>query len=101
MKYTVFITDPAQEEFDEAYAWLVERTPLHAPRWHAGLLEAIHSLETSPARCPIAPGSEAAHVPTRQLLYGSKQHAYRILFTIRNETVIVLHIIHGARDTAY
>jgi len=98
MKYTVYITDPAQEELDAAYIWLVAQTPQHGPLWHNGLLDAIISLESNPARCPIAPGSEAGPVGTRQLLYGSKQHAYRILFMIREDRVIVLHIIHGARD---
>ena len=98
MTYTVLITDPAQEELDAAYTWLVERSPQHGPVWHNGLVDAIVSLETSPARCPVAPGAETQPGPIRQLLYGSRLHAYRILFTIRDEKVIVLHIIHGARD---
>jgi plasmid stabilization system protein ParE len=100
MTYTVFITDPAQEELDAAYLWLVEQSPQHGPLWHNGLVDAIISLESNPARCPIVPGSEAAPDSTRQLLYGNKQHAYRILFTIRGDKVIVLHIIHAARDRA-
>jgi len=33
----------------------------------------------------------------RQLLYGRKRHAYRILFTLDGEIVSVLHIRHGRR----
>jgi hypothetical protein len=75
---------------------LVEQTPQHGPLWHNGLVDAILSLEANPARCPIVPDSETSeHI--RQLLHGDKQHAYRILFTIREDRVIVLHILHGAR----
>ncbi len=98
MKYTVFITDPAQDELDAAFTWLVAQTRQHAPLWHNGLLNALVSLESNPARCPVAPGSESAPAPIRQLLYGNNPHLYRILFTIRNDTVIVLHIIHAARQ---
>jgi len=98
MTYTVLITDPAQEELDQAYTWLVEQTPQHGPSWHNGLVDAVLSLEANPARCPIAPGTAPSPVPVRQLLYGNKQHAYKILFTIRNDTVLVLHIVHAARE---
>jgi len=98
MNYTVFISDPAQEELDAAYTWLVEKSPQHGPTWHNGLLDAIISLEQNPVRCPIASGSASARETTRQLLYGDKQHAYRIFFAIRNEKVIVLHIIHASRQ---
>jgi plasmid stabilization system protein ParE len=98
MTYTVLITDPAKDELDAAYLWLVEQTPQQGPIWHNGLVDAILSLESSPSRCPIVPNSEAAGEVTRQLLYGNKQHAYRVLFTMRGDQVIVLHIIHAARQ---
>lgn len=98
MKYEVLITDPAREELDAAYLWLVQQTERHAPTWHNGLVDAILSLENSPGRCLIAPSSENAATLTRQLLYGRRQDAYRILFSIRGEQVIVLHILHGARQ---
>ncbi len=51
-----------------------------------------------PARCPLAPENDEFEEEIRELLYGKRQHRYRILFTIRGETVIVLHIRHGARE---
>jgi plasmid stabilization system protein ParE len=48
-------------------------------------------------RCPIAPESARFPFEVRQLLYGRKPHVYRILFTIENNTVNVLHIRHGRR----
>jgi len=98
MTYAVTIMPAAELELDEAYHWLVAQTPVHGPMWHNGLLDAVLSLEFSPLRCPIAPESRDAPEPIRQLLYGKRQHAYRILFTVRGQTVNVLHIRHGARD---
>ena len=98
MTYTVLITDPAKDELDAAYLWLAEQTPQHGPIWHDGLVDALLSLESNPSRCPVVPNSETAEEITRQLLYGNKQHAYKILFIIRDDKVIVLHIIHAARS---
>jgi plasmid stabilization system protein ParE len=100
MSYTVYITDPARDELNAAYLWLLEQTPLHAPRWHNGLVDAVLSLENSPNRCPLVPESIGSNQEIRQLLYGNKHHAYRILFEIRGERVIVLHVVHAARDRA-
>jgi hypothetical protein len=33
----------------------------------------------------------------RQLLFGRKPHRYRVLFTVDDDTVIILHIRHGRR----
>ena len=66
-------------------------------RWFQGLRDAITSLSQSPLRCAFAPENEALPFDVRQLLYGNKPHLYRILFTIEDKTVTVLHIRHGRR----
>ena len=97
MKYNVQTSEIASEQIDEAYAWLAERTPLHAPAWHEGLLKAIESLEQNPLRCPVVPEEEDAIAEARQLLYGNKRHAYRIIFEVHGDTVTVLQVRHSAR----
>ena len=67
-------------------------------RWFNGLIDAINSLELYPLRCPIAPESDEFEEQIRQLLYGKRGRAYRILFTVAGETVRVLHVRHGARQ---
>lgn len=96
MSYTVLIMPAAERELDQAYEWLVSETPQHAGEWHDGLVDAILSLENSPARCPLVPESRSTQ-KARQLLYGNKRPGDRIIFTIRGETVLVLHIVHAAR----
>lgn len=59
--------------------------------------DAIASLNTFPERCPLAPESGSFPFEVRQLLYGHKPHVYRILFTIDEQVVKILHIRHARR----
>ncbi len=97
MNYTVILSPLALDDLDEAFRWLDERTPQHAPEWHDSLIDALLTLEQNPQRCPLA--RDCLNIPgeIRQLLFGGRQHAYRILFTVHGQTVNVTHIRHGAR----
>ncbi len=86
----------AEQEAYVIYRYLARSSPVNAAKWYDGLERAIRSLERFPRRCPRAPEGEAFEEEIRQLLFG----AYRILFVIRNRTVYVLHIRHGARRAA-
>jgi hypothetical protein len=61
-------------------------------RWFRVLQDASASLGEFPERCPLAPESEVFPFQVRHLLYGNPPHVCRILFTIENKTVYVLHI---------
>ena len=105
MTYTVIITEQALEELEITYQWLLKRTEQHAPAWYNRVLDAINSLENIPARCPLAPENEGggrgergeADEEVRHLIVGDRIHAYRIIFAIRSQTVVILDIVHGAR----
>jgi plasmid stabilization system protein ParE len=78
--------------------WLLEQSAGDTGlQWFMGMDKAIASLRNFPERCPLAPENARFPFEVRQLLYGKRPHAYRILFTIRGETVHVLHIRHGRR----
>jgi plasmid stabilization system protein ParE len=98
MNYTVIITAQALEELEAAYLWLLERTEQHAPAWYNRVLDAVNSLQQMPARCPLAPENEEADEEVRHLIVGDHIHGYRIIFAIRGIDVIVLDIVHGARQ---
>jgi plasmid stabilization system protein ParE len=97
MSYRVIIQPNAEVELDAAYEYRRARAPQAVARWFAGFVEAINSLAELPERCPLAP--ENGHFPEeiRQLLYGTRRDAFRILFTIQGDAVHVLHIRHGAQ----
>ena len=57
----------------------------------------IASLQEKPRRCPFAVESEVFSEEVRQLLYGRSRNKYRILFTIRKDTVYVLFVRHTSQ----
>ena len=94
MRYEVLIQPEAEQDIEEAYCWLAEQSPSRAALWYNLLVDAVLSLETLAARCPIAPESPVFQREIRHLVYG----AYRILFTIKGNEVHILHVRHSARD---
>lgn len=97
MKYEVEISNTAWSEVEEAFEWLAARAPAAALRWKTGLLEAIQKLETRPLSCSLAPEAVYFNRSIRQLLYGKRQHKYRVLFTVNEGLVVVLRVRHGAQ----
>jgi len=96
--FWIRVQETALNELDSAYEWISEESPTAAINWYNGCIEAIESLSVSPKRCPLAPENSYFKEEIRQLLYGKRRHAYRILFTVRNDRVHVLHVRHGSRD---
>ncbi|OHC76461.1 MAG: plasmid stabilization protein [Rhodospirillales bacterium RIFCSPLOWO2_12_FULL_58_28] len=81
----------------EAHEWLVTENPIYAAKWLAGIREAIIGLEVMPESRALAPESEAFDCDIRQALFG-RGTPWRIFFTIKGETVQILHVRHGNRD---
>lgn len=93
MKYDVHMSASAEADAREVYQYIAVRAPRAALRWFSQLEKAVASLEHLPARCARAPEAAALQEDVRQLVFGK----YRILFTIHERVVHVLHIRHGAR----
>jgi plasmid stabilization system protein ParE len=97
MIYKVVTTPEAQEGLRDAYRFIRQGSPEAAKRWARGVRKAIRELSRSPARCSIAPESVAFDGIIRELFYGAgNRGTYRILFTVIDKTVFVLHVRHGA-----
>lgn len=97
MSHFVRITARALSEIDEALDWIAERSPSAATRWLDKLMEAVDSLEENPERCGLAPESDWYPGELRQLLYGRRRGIYRVLFEVRERTVYILRVRHGAQ----
>lgn len=94
--YKVESTKRALADADEAFMWIFnEGVPEAALLWYDGLIEALRSLERSPLRCGSARENSFFEDDIRQLIYGR----YRILFTVKGNTVYVLRVRHAARKT--
>jgi plasmid stabilization system protein ParE len=98
MKFRVIIEPTARIGIREAIRWKTARgSEGEAARWYNGLERKILSLGAHPLRCPIAAESEKFPEEIRELLHGSKNSRYRILFTVRDDEVHVLHVRHSAQ----
>ena len=57
----------------------------------------IETLKKYPDRCPLAEESREFKQEIRELLFTRRRNVPRILFTIRESTVVVVYIRHSAR----
>lgn len=96
MRYTVTFSPEARDEALDAVDYIAAQSSAEvALRWYEGLEAVIASLAEMPAQHGYA--REHGSVPgvePRQVVFKS----HRLIFTIRGEEVIVLHIRHVARD---
>lgn len=95
MRCKVIFRPEARDEALDAADYIAEHgSPEIALQWYEGLEAAIGSLESIPARCGYAREHEAfPGIELRQLVYKS----HRLIFTIRENVVHVLHVRHVAR----
>jgi plasmid stabilization system protein ParE len=100
----VEISAPALIDAEKSFLWIRENSPEKAKDWYEGLLKAVFSLEKFPKRCSIAPESQELGLEIRQLLYGKKKQAFRILFSVSvdfetgEEVVQIYRIRHISRN---
>ncbi|NMF64763.1 type II toxin-antitoxin system RelE/ParE family toxin [Brasilonema octagenarum] len=97
MAFLVRTTRTANAEIEAAYFWLRERKPVYADKWFRELMDTIATLQEKPRRCALAPENDALTEEIRQLIYGKSRNKYRILFTIREDVVFVLHVRHSSQ----
>ncbi|BAY11201.1 type II toxin-antitoxin system RelE/ParE family toxin [Calothrix sp. NIES-2098] len=97
MAFQVRLTQTARSEVESAYSWLRQRNPVYADKWFRELMDTIATLQEKPLRCALAPENDAFTEEIRQLIYGKSRNKYRILFSIRENTVFVLHVRHSSQ----
>ena len=84
-------TDLAEQDLDEALSYLDERSPAAADRLATGIDDACQRLATQPGvgrmRDDLSPGLRTVVV-----------EKYLIFFRVTDDEVIVVRILHAARD---
>jgi plasmid stabilization system protein ParE len=100
MTFEVVFTLQARAGALDGFRWLSKQSPEAASKWYRGLEKAIESLKKQPRRNPIA-GDESDYfgIEIREKLYGRRRGIYRILYSIIDNKVFILHIRHSARDS--
>lgn len=99
MSYTVITTERAAQEISDAAAWwAAEHSVAQAERWYSGIRNAIADLAVMPRARPFALEHALFGYELRELHFGLGTRAtHRAIFTIVNETVVVLTVRHVAR----
>jgi plasmid stabilization system protein ParE len=89
MKYNVRVEPTAQRDIQLAYDWGKETWGVkQANKWSRELAKVIRRLGEFPERYPLAQENEEFKIEVRQVIF----HRYRVLYTIKNEDVAVLHV---------
>jgi toxin ParE1/3/4 len=98
VRFEVLPTTSALADALAVGRWIASHgAPLAAEQWVTELLRDLESLAELPNRHPLAPeGVGFPNLEIRHRLFGD----YRIVFTIAENSVIVLHIRHGSRRPA-
>jgi plasmid stabilization system protein ParE len=99
MSYRVVVGPRAEREIRLAAHWILGRSGSRATavRWARKLRATIATLKVNPKRCPVDPDSEVYGEAVRVLLHGKRRGVYRVLSTIRRDTVHVLAVRHSAQ----
>lgn len=99
-RYQVQLTESAERDVDSVLAWFAEQKAREAgSTWVVQLLKKIASLESRPERCPLAEESVELDIQIREILFGRRQHKFRILFRIAGHQVFVIRIWRASRGT--
>ena len=96
MSCDVLVTRQAEQELQEAADWIARDAPDTAEQWFGRFVEALLTLGENPQRCGLARENDQFPFELRQLLYGRRRN-HRVLFTIREDAVVVLSIRHAAQ----
>ncbi len=100
MTFNVVVTRNAKADLQHYYERAAKFAPSTAAHWLNRFESALASLSKNPHRCSIAAENNAVDPEIRQLIYGKRTSAYRVLFTIAGIEVQVLHIRRAAMDIA-
>jgi plasmid stabilization system protein ParE len=93
MRFAISITQQAKQDAPIIYDWIAERAPRGAERWYEAFQNALDRLESDAHRHALAPESEFFSNEIKQLLFKThKGLPYRILYSISDQTVVVLPV---------
>jgi len=99
-EYRIVMQPEAADSMEAAFQWIEADSPEHARKWAKGVMDAIESLRVFPRRYALAPENDTFPQEIRHLLHGKRGGIYRIIFTVQEDVVNVLHIRHGAQEPA-
>ena len=93
MTFEVIILPQAEIDLEEILRWLRHRSPQGARLWLERWMTVLQSLEDSADRCGDAPENGRYPARIQQFVFRTRRgNPYRVIFTIRESVVYILHI---------
>src|SRR5437667_1463041 len=97
MAYRVILTPEAEADLRTAYRYICRHAPCAAREWIRRARQSVKTLSHHPGRCPLAPESVSFDEAIGELLFGTgNRGTYRVLFTVIDKSVYILHVRHGS-----
>jgi toxin ParE1/3/4 len=84
----------ASDDLQDVEHFIARDSILHAINFIDRIVESTGKLERIPELGRVVP--EFARTDIRELIF----NGYRIVYLLRNDTVTILRVVHGARDLA-
>ena len=85
-------TEPALSDLESIRDYIMKDSEYYANRFVERIIEAVESLEKFPEMGRMVPEAEEENI--RELLFQN----YRIIYRVETDSILILTIIHGARD---
>jgi plasmid stabilization system protein ParE len=99
MKFTVLTLRAAERDCDRIMEYIVVRSKAGARAWAKAFDKALAYLEENADSCSLAAESEYVDFEVRETLFRTRRGLiYRILFTMRENTAIILHVRGPGQD---
>lgn len=100
MNYFVFVTAGAKDDLRHYYQRAATYAPETAVRWLSRFEAALSTLAINPQRCPLAPENDRVEPEIREFHFGKGRGVFRVLLTIIDHQVRILHIRRATMDWA-
>jgi plasmid stabilization system protein ParE len=99
MKFTVVTFRAAERDYNEILEYIAARSRSGAETWARAFDKLLLRLEENADSFPLAPENEHVDFEVREALFRTPRGlVYRVLFTIRDSTAIVLHVRAPGQD---
>jgi plasmid stabilization system protein ParE len=93
-RFRLELSAPAARDIGDLHDYIARDKPRAAANWARQLRRKISSLRTFPLRHEIIPEAEELNRRYRHLLFGK----YRVIYQVEDDRVLILRVIHAARQ---
>jgi len=95
--FHVNVTARARRDIEEVVEVFAVSAPLSVARWQDRIWSAMSQLAFTPTRYALAAEADDLGIELRELIFGKRSGAYRILFTVTGQTVRIMHVRRASR----